>query len=103
MPRVARRGREAEVPIERDGPVVLGVNRERTHADHVRDLKRAPERIKQQAGTDASALCVGVDGEAREHHQSQPEHGEALRESGLIDAMTDSRSRVFDDAELTLR
>jgi len=42
-------------------------------------------------------------GEAREHHQSQPEHGEALRESGLIDAMTDSRSRVFEDAELTLR
>ena len=40
--------------------------------------------------------------EAREHYQSQPEHGEALRESGLLDAITDSRSRVFEDAELTL-
>ncbi len=41
--------------------------------------------------------------EAREHHQSQPEHGEALRASGLLDAMTGSRSRVFEDAELSLR
>jgi hypothetical protein len=39
---------------------------------------------------------------ARDHHQSQPEHGEALRDSGLLDAMTDSRSRVFEDAELKL-
>jgi hypothetical protein len=41
--------------------------------------------------------------EAREHYQSQPEHGEALRASGLLDAITDSRSRVFEDAELTLQ
>jgi hypothetical protein len=41
--------------------------------------------------------------EARERHQSQPEHGEALRESGLLDAMTDMRSRVFENAELTLQ
>ena len=41
--------------------------------------------------------------DARERHQSQPEHGEALRESGLLDAMTGSRSRVFEDAELTLQ
>jgi hypothetical protein len=40
--------------------------------------------------------------EAREHYQSQPEHGEALRESGLLDAITDRRSRVFEGAELRL-
>ena len=39
--------------------------------------------------------------EARQEYQSQPEHGEALRESGLLDAMTESRSRVFEGAELT--
>ena len=38
--------------------------------------------------------------QARQEYQSQPEHAEALRESGLLDAMTDSRSRVFEDAEL---
>ena len=41
--------------------------------------------------------------EARDHHQSQPEHGEALRASGLLDAVTDMRSRVFEDAELKLQ
>ncbi|MCA1678001.1 MAG: hypothetical protein LC790_14760 [Actinobacteria bacterium] len=41
--------------------------------------------------------------EAREHYQSQPEHSEALQASGLLDAVTDMRSRVFDDAELTLQ
>ena len=41
--------------------------------------------------------------EARDHHQSQPEHGEALRASGLLDAMTGSRSRVFENAELTIQ
>jgi len=38
--------------------------------------------------------------EAREEFQSQPEHAEALRDSGLLEVMTESRSRVFDDAEL---
>lgn len=41
--------------------------------------------------------------EARANHQSQPEHGEALKASGLLDVMTGSRSRVFEDAELSLR
>jgi len=41
--------------------------------------------------------------EARDAYQSQPEHGEALRASGLLDAVTEMRSRVFEDAELTLR
>jgi hypothetical protein len=40
--------------------------------------------------------------EARDHYQSQPEHREALQASGVLDAVTDMRSRVFDAAELTL-
>ena len=40
--------------------------------------------------------------EARDAYQSQPEHHEALRASGLLDAVTDMRSRVFEDAELKL-
>ena len=38
--------------------------------------------------------------EAREGYQSEPEHNEALKASGLLDAVTDMRSRVFEDAEL---
>jgi hypothetical protein len=41
--------------------------------------------------------------EARDEHQSQPEHREALQASGLLDAITGMRSRVFEDAELTLQ
>ena len=40
--------------------------------------------------------------EAREGYQSQPEHREALQASGLLDAVTEMRSRVFEDAELKL-
>lgn len=38
--------------------------------------------------------------EARDDHQSQPEHREALQASGLLDAVTEMRSRVIEDAEL---
>jgi hypothetical protein len=38
--------------------------------------------------------------QAREDYQSEPEHGEALRESGLLAAVTEMRSRVFEQAEL---
>ena len=41
--------------------------------------------------------------EARDDYQSQPEHSEALRASGLLDAMTQMRSRIFEDAALALR
>jgi hypothetical protein len=40
--------------------------------------------------------------EARDAYQSQPEHREALQASGLLDAVTEMRSRVFEDAELKL-
>jgi hypothetical protein len=41
--------------------------------------------------------------EARDDYQSQSEHSEALRASGLLDAVTEMRSNVFEDAALTLR
>jgi heme-degrading monooxygenase HmoA len=42
-------------------------------------------------------------GPAREAYQAEPEHDEALRASGLLDAVTAMRSRVFEDADLSLR
>jgi hypothetical protein len=41
--------------------------------------------------------------EARDAFQADPAHNEALQASGLHDAVTGMRSRVFDDAELSLR
>jgi hypothetical protein len=41
--------------------------------------------------------------EARDAYQSEPEHREALQASGLMAAITDMRSRVFENAELSLR
>ena len=38
--------------------------------------------------------------EARDGYQSQPEHHEALQASGLLDAVKEMRSRVFEAAEL---
>jgi hypothetical protein len=40
---------------------------------------------------------------ARDDYQSQPEHKEALQASGLLDAITEMRSRVFEDADLVAR
>ena len=40
--------------------------------------------------------------EARDAYQSEPEHREALQASGMLDSVTEMRSRVFEDAELNL-
>jgi hypothetical protein len=40
---------------------------------------------------------------ARDDYQAQPEHSEALRASGLLDAVTEMRSRVFEDADLSVQ
>ena len=49
-------------------------------------------------------LCtVWESAAARDAYQSEPEHQEALQASGLMAAITDMRSRVFEDAELSLR
>jgi hypothetical protein len=39
---------------------------------------------------------------SRDAYQSEPEHQEALQASGLMAAVTDMRSRVFENAELSL-
>ena len=39
---------------------------------------------------------------ARDGYQSEPEHREALQASGLLDAVTEMRSRAFEDAKLRL-
>ena len=78
MPRVAWRWHETEVPVESNGPVVLGVDGERAHADHIRYLKRAPQGVEEQTGTDAAALRVDMDGEARKQKQRDRMAGHAL-------------------------
>ena len=40
---------------------------------------------------------------ARDAYQSEPEHQEALQASGMMAALTGMRSRVFENAELSLR
>jgi hypothetical protein len=40
--------------------------------------------------------------EARDSYQSEREHGEALKASGVLDLVADMRSKVYDDAELRL-
>ena len=39
---------------------------------------------------------------ARDEYQAEPEHQEALEASGLLAAVTGMRSRVFENAELSL-
>ena len=57
-------------------------------------------RIVAPTETGAVVCTFWESAAAREEFQSQPEHAEALRDSGLLEVMTESRSRVFDDAEL---
>lgn len=71
MPRIGRRRRETEVPVERDGLLVFGMNRECAHADHVGDLEHAPECIEQQPGTQATPLRHGTDSQAGEHQKRE--------------------------------
>jgi heme-degrading monooxygenase HmoA len=40
---------------------------------------------------------------ARDAYRSEPEHQEALQASGLLAAVTGMRSRVLENAELSLR
>ena len=39
---------------------------------------------------------------ARHAHAEDPHHRDALRASGMLEAMTATRSRVFEDAQLTV-
>ena len=64
--------------VERNGPIVLGVNGERTYADHIRNLERTSKRIKQETRTNAAALRVRVDGKARQYQQGNWVTGHAF-------------------------
>jgi hypothetical protein len=66
------------VLVKGNGPIVFGMNGERTHAYHIRNLKGTPKRIKQETGTNAAALRVRVDGKAREYQQGNWVTGHAL-------------------------
>jgi hypothetical protein len=59
-------------------------------------------QARMVAPTDTGVVLVTFwdSAEARDAYQSDPEHNEALRASGLLDAVTEMRSRVFVDAEL---
>ena len=52
---------------------------------------------------DSKAYIAMLDDTARDAYQSEPEHQEALQASGLMAAVTDMRSRVLENAELSLR
>jgi hypothetical protein len=56
------------------------------------------------APTESGAVLVTfwASAEARDGYQSQPEHREALKASGMLDAIKEMRSRVFENAELEL-
>lgn len=72
-------------------------------ADDLHTRRSSPAALAQviaPAEGGAIVCTFWESAEARDEYQSQPEHSEALRESGLLDAMTGTRSRVFPDAEL---
>lgn len=54
--------------------------------------------------TESSVVVVHVLGirRPRNGYRSEPDHREALQASGLLDAVTQMRSRVVEDAELKL-
>jgi hypothetical protein len=57
------------------------------------------------AGTESGVVVATFweSAAARDDYQAQPEHSEALRASGLLDAVADMRSRVFEDADLSVQ
>jgi hypothetical protein len=75
-------------------------------AADLEDRRPAPAALARMVAPTENGVVVCTFWEsaaARDHHQSQPEHGEALQKSGLLEAVTDMRSRVFEDAELKLQ
>jgi hypothetical protein len=57
------------------------------------------------APTDSGAVVCTFweSGEARDSHQGDPAHREALQASGLLDAIKSMNSRVYEEAELKLQ
>lgn len=71
------------------------------------EARRPTQAVKARAVAPTEGGVVVVtfweSAQAREEYQGQPEHKEALSASGVLEAMTDMRSRVYEDAELTLQ
>jgi len=89
------------VILEMDGPTDALLSA----AADLEDRRPTPAILARMAAPTETGVVVATFWEsaaARDNYQSQPEHGEALRASGLLDAVTEMRSRVFPDAELRL-
>ena len=90
------------VILEMDGPTDALL----AAAADLEARRAAPAVLARMVAPTESGLVVATyweSAEARDGHQSQPEHGEALRASGLLDVVTDMSSRVFEDADLRLK
>jgi hypothetical protein len=74
-------------------------------ADKLEQRRPAPAALARMIAATEGGIVVCTfweSAEARDQHQSQPEHGEALKASGLLDAATGTRSQVYPGAELKL-
>jgi hypothetical protein len=60
-------------------------------------------RVAAPTESGVVVCTVWESAEARDAYQAEPEHQEALQGSGLMGAVTGMRSRVFENAELSLR
>jgi hypothetical protein len=72
-------------------------------ADDLEQRRPAPAVLARMVGPTDEGIIVCTlweSAEARDAHQSDPAHNEALKASGLLDVSTGMRSRVFKDAEL---
>jgi len=89
------------VILEMDGPTDALL----AAAAELEARRPAPAVLARVVAPSESGVVVATfweSAEARDDHQSQPEHREALQASGVLDAVTEMRSRVFEDAELRL-
>ena len=74
-------------------------------AEDLEARRPAPAVLARAVAPTATGLVVVTfweSAEARDAYQSDPAHREALQASGLLDAVTEMRSRVFEDARLKL-
>lgn len=74
-------------------------------ADDLDARRSSPAALARAVAPTDSGVVVATfweSAEARDAYQSEPEHNEALQASGLLDAVTEMRSRVFEGAELKL-
>jgi len=87
------------VLLEMDGPteVVLAA------AYDLEARRPTPFKLAQSIAPTESGVVVATfwtSAEDRDAYQSEPEHREALQSTGLLGAVTEMRSRVFEDATL---